>query len=283
MTEEVYKLYKESLPDIVRSEEIVKKILNDEDNHIITHRDHGRPVGVSVINGNTIYLLCVDRSCQNRGIGDDLLKQTENHIASAGHKKITLGAGKEYIMPGVPMDKGAHVFFKKRGYIHSWGDCGCVDMDQMLENYDYNELSIGDTINGITYRWATVNDLSSITECVSDADEGFVKYYLDKQIYEKGSCSPVLIAEKDNEVPGVIMVGIKTGYEDTGTLNCLATAHKHRNKGIATTLVRLGTKHLKDIGLSKSFLGYTYTEIVSMYSRVGYKVCMEYFMGEKEL
>jgi RimJ/RimL family protein N-acetyltransferase len=57
---------------------------------------------------------------------------------------------------------------------------------------------------------------------------------------------------------------------------------KHQGKGIATTMVRLGTKYLKDIGLSHAFLGYTYTDILAMYRRAGYEVCMEYFMGEKK-
>ncbi len=283
MVDEIYSMYKENLPDIVRSEEVVKEILSDKNNHIISYREGGKLVGVSVINENTIYLLCVDRAFQNRGIGTKLLIQSEEYIASKGFNKVTVGAGKDYIMPGVPMNNGAHTFFKKHGYIHAWGDCGCFDMSQQLKDFNYAEHSIGDTINGITYRWAAADDIDNIVKCVSDAEEDFVQYYKDKSIYEKDTGTLVLIAEKDSEVLGTLMVSIEAEGKGMGSVGCTATAHKARNKGIATNMVILGTKYLKDIGLSKAVLGYTYTDIVNMYGRAGYKISMEYYMGEKAM
>ncbi|MCL2322941.1 MAG: GNAT family N-acetyltransferase [Oscillospiraceae bacterium] len=178
------------------------------------------------------------------------------------------------------MNDGAHLFFQKRGYIHSWGDTGCYDMDQMLEDFSYNEHSIGDTINGITYRWAEINDLDSILICVSDADKSFIQYYQNEDLYQKDSNELILIAEKNKEVLGAIMLNINF-LEDMGSVGATATIQKYRNMGIATNMVLLGTKYLKDIGLSRAFIGYTYTQIVHMYGKAGYKICMEYFMGEK--
>ncbi|MDR0294215.1 MAG: GNAT family N-acetyltransferase [Oscillospiraceae bacterium] len=283
MVNEIYSLYKECLPDINRSEETVKRILGDTGNHIINYMVAGKLAGVSVINDNTILLLCVEKSFQNRGVGGELLKQSEEYILSNGFHKFVAGAGKDYIMPGIPMNNGAHNFFKKRGYIHSWGNRGCFDMCQMLKDFDYNEHSIGDVIAGITYRRALIHDVDNIVKCVSDAEESFVQYYQNEEVYEKGANPLVLIAEKDNEVLGALMVDIETGNTDTGSIGCTATACQHRNKGIATNMVILGTKYLKDIGLSKVYLSYTYTDIVSMYGRAGYKVCMEYYMGEKSV
>lgn len=281
MTNEIYNLYKENLLDIVRSEETVKRILNDKNNYIIDYKDNGKLIGISVINKNTIYLICVDKPFQKRGIGTELLIKSENYIASNGFNKIVVSEGKDYITPGVPMNNGAHKFFIKRGYVHSWGDCGCFDMGLMLKDFNYNKYSVGDTINKITYRWATINDFNNIVKCISAAEEHFMQYYQDKGLYEKGTNTPVLIAEKDNEILGVIIVCIEIEGKDTGSVGCTATTHKHRNKGIATNMVMLGTKYLKDIGLSRAVLGYTYTDIVNMYGKAGYKVTMEYFMGEK--
>lgn len=281
MVNEIYNLYKENLPDIVRSEEVVKTILSDKNSYIISYRDRGKLIGVSIINENTIYLLCVDKPYQNRGIGTKLLYQSEKYIASNGFEKIIVGAGKDYIMPGVPMNNGAHIFFKKHKYIHSWGESGCFDMSQQLKEFDYTENTIGDTINEITYRWATIDDIDNVLECVSDAEEDFVQYYNNKNLYEKCTNTSVLIAEKNNEVLGTIMVSIETEGKDVGSVGCTTTIHKCRNKGIATNMIKLGTKHLKDIGLSKATLGYTYTDILKMYARAGYKVSMEYYMGEK--
>jgi ribosomal protein S18 acetylase RimI-like enzyme len=284
MVNEIFKLFQENLPNIIRRDGAVINVLNDESNHIIDYSDGGKLVGVSVVNDGTIYLLCVDKSAQNQGIGTRLLLQSEEYIASKGFNKIELGAGKDYIMPGVPMNDGAHGFFLKFGYTHSWGDSGCIDMSQALEGFICNDYAIGDTINGIKYIRADPNHLESTVKCVFDAEESFVCFYQNEDLYKQRSSAPILIAAKDNEVLGAIMVSIgeKAG-DNGGTLDCLVTAQKHRGKGIATILTTLGTKHLKDAGLSNAYLCYTYTDIANMYRRIGYEICMEYFMGEKVL
>jgi len=280
---EIHGLYKKNLPEIVRNEETVKRILGDINNHIIRYRTDGQLAGVSVINENTIYLLCVDKAFQGRGIGIKLLHDSEKYAASNDSEKVVLGAGRDYIMPGVPMNNGVHNFFMKQGYTHSWGNVRCFDMEQMLTDFNHNEHSVGDTISGVTYRWATIDDLDGILKSLSDNEEDFTVYYKNKEYYEKGTNSRVLIAENDNEVLGTLHVSIEVEGKDMGSIGLTATACKHRNKGIGTNMVTLGTKYLKDIGLKKAHLGYTYTDIVNLYGRAGYKVCMEYFMGEKSL
>ncbi|MCL2322942.1 MAG: GNAT family N-acetyltransferase [Oscillospiraceae bacterium] len=75
MINEIYNLYKSNLPYIVRSEEKVKDILGDKKNNIILRKDCNTLIGISVINNNTIYLLCVDKHFRDRGVGTDLLVQ----------------------------------------------------------------------------------------------------------------------------------------------------------------------------------------------------------------
>ena len=276
LKDSIFQLYKKTLPEIIRNENTVKKIINRTDNHIIYHNEDSVLAGVSVINGSVIYLICVDEAFQKQGIGSALLKKSEDYIASKGFDKVTVGAGDDYIMPGIPMNRFAHKFFMKHGYKHAWGECGCFDMSQDLAGFSQNVHSVGDIINGICYRWATENDMDGILNCVTEAHEDFVKYY-------KTTIDPVIIAVKDGVVVGTLMVGIETEGKGIGSVGCTTTMPKHQGRGIATQMVILGTKHLKDIGLQKAFLGYTYTDIVSMYARAGYMVCMEYYMGEKML
>jgi len=283
MIERIYDLFHKNLPGIVRSEEIVKEILNDKDNRIFSFEDNGKLIGISVINENVIYLLCVDKPYHNQGYGTRLLNMSEEHIKAKGFDNVKVGVGKDYIMPGVPMNDGAHGFFKKHGYVHSWGDTGCYDMSQLLKDYAYDEHSIGDVINGITYRWADINDLDGVIRCVSDAEEEFIRYYQNEDAYRKDTNTPVLIAVKDKEVVGTLLVCIETEGKGMGTVGCTATAKRHRGQGIATNMLKLGTRHLKDAGLREAFLSYTYTDIVKMYRRAGYEICMEYFMGRKPL
>ena len=282
MTNEIYKLFRQTLPDILRNEDAVKKILSNENNHIITVKEENRLIGVSVIRENVIYLLCVDDNAQNSGIGTQLLRQSEEYISSKGFDKVIVGAGKEYIMPGVPMNRGAHNFFIKHGYTHSWGDEGCYDMAQYLANYEC-DISIGDTINGITYRWAAEADRDNVIKCVNDSYNQFTDYYQDPAFYQSNGKTSVLMAEQNNEIVGVLQVAKNVEADGVGSVGCTVTSEKHQGKGIATTLVKLGTKHLKESGLEKGFLGYTYTAIVHMYGRSGYEISMEYFMGQKIL
>jgi ribosomal protein S18 acetylase RimI-like enzyme len=284
MVNEIVRLFRENLPNVIRREGAVLNVLSNENNHIIECRNSGKLVGVSVIDENTIYLLCVDKPSQNQGIGTRLLLQSEEFIASNGYNKVNLGVGNDYIIPGVPMNDGVHGFFQKYGYTHSWGDSGCIDMYQALDGFSCNDYTIGDTINEIRYRWADVNDLEYTVKCVFDAKESFAGYYHDETMYKHDSTTPILIAEKNNDVLGAVMVNFEEGLNDNGgTLDCLVTAQKYRGKGIASTLTTLGTKHLKDIGISTAYLCFTYTDIANMYRRIGYEVCMEYFMGEKML
>ena len=280
MTTEIFDLYQKCLPDIVRGEEKVKQILGDKDNHIIVRRQGSALIGVSVINENIIYLLCVDEPLQHQGIGGELLNESEQFMKAQGFSKVILGAGKEYIMPGVPMKHGAHNFFQKRGYVHSWGETGCFDMEQDLRDFVYNDHSVGDAIDGVTYKWATPEYLEQVVLCVADAEAKFVPIYQNKEYYHEGTIRPILIAITDGEVAGAVLLYVGS-TEDMGSVGAVATAHKYRNRGIATNMVLIGTRHLKDVGLSRATLGYTYTQIVHMYGRAGYKVSQEYFMGEK--
>ena len=87
----------------------------------------------------------------------------------------------------------------------------------------------------------------------------------------------------NGEIAGALHVCREIEGKGVGSVGCTVTMRRHQGKGIATAMVRLGTRHLKDTGLSQAFLGYTYTDIVGMYGRAGYRVCMEYFMAEKIL
>lgn len=283
MVNEIVDLFHNNFPDIIRSEYTIREILGDITNHFICFKDKDKVVGVSVIQENVIIFFCVDESYQNQGIGTLLLKQSEAYIKSAGFHKIVVGAGKNYIMPGIPMSNNAHLFFQKRAYYHSWKDCGCFDMSLLLKDFIWNENSIGDTIKGITYRWATINDIEEIKKCVSDAEEEFLQFYESKSLYKNDINSAVLIAEKDQEVLGTLIVSREVEGPGIGSVGCTTTMKEHRNKGIATTMVRLGTKYLKDSGMTRAFLGYTYSDILSIYNRSGYAVSMEYYMGEKLL
>ena len=52
-----------------------------------------------------------------------------------------------------------------------------------LTKENFGKESIGDTINNITYIWATIDDISKIRGCVDDAYKDFTQYYMNEKCY----------------------------------------------------------------------------------------------------
>jgi len=283
MINEIYALFRKELPDILIGDEAVLNNLSDEDNHFIYRKEQDKLIAVSVINTNAIYLLLVDERHKGKGIGTSLLKESEEYVKAQGYDRIKLGVGKDYIIPGVPMNKNAHKFFEKHGYHHSWGDVNCIDLSMSLSDFTYTEHKLGDIIDGNLYRFATMSDIDGILACCQEDASDFIKLYKNENMYKPGTNDPVIVAEKDGEILAALMIGIESKENKLGYGGCILTAPRHRKKGIATNLLNLGTAYLKDLGIETIWLSYTYTAIEKTYGKLGFKVCMEYFVGEKEL
>ena len=298
-----YDIFKRNFPYVSREEKTIDNILDNKENIIIEkNNDNNEIIGVSIINKNTILMLCVDKEYRNKGIGTYLLNESEKIIRENGYKEIIVGVGFNYLAPGIPtskkyvdsvyeklysmLDESASNFFEKRGYIHSW-DCNCFDMNMSLSEFDKNEYSIGDTINGIYYRWANINDLNNIIKCADDAcmyqDEKFSKYYSNVNLYKDNNNQKVLVALKDNEIVGALIISIETENKDLGCVGCTCVSFKETHQGIGTNLVMLGTKYLKDIGLKNANLSYTYTGLDKLYGYSGYRISCYYMMARKKI
>ena len=297
-----YEIFKRNFPYVVRNKNKALSIINNPKNKFIdVYNDNGRLVGTSIINKNTILMLCVDKEYRNQGIGTRLLNDSEEHVLNCGYESISVGLGDDYLMPGIPMatkpynetlneDKiydnlsnESYSFFSKRGYKHSWNDANCFDMRADLEKIKFPSESIGDTIDGITYRFATVIDIPKIIECTDDAHQQFSQYYENKKLYNENSNERVLIATKDDQVCGTLIIGIETEEIGVGSVGCTAVSHKYRGKHIGVNMVVLGTKYLKLLGLKNGYLGYTYSGLDKMYGYAGYKICIYYAMAQKQL
>lgn len=299
MSQEVYELYKRNFPFIVRDRETVMRILGNEGNTIIERRDaRNKLIGVSVVNANTVLLLCVDAEHRNKGVGTDLLKQSERIITEHGYHKVTVGVGFDYIMPGVPtsvnrfpaenvnlypeVDRTAENFFAARGYVHNQS-CDYFDMRFPLSRFHHGGQKAGDTIDGITYRWAVPADVEGICECTQDAFSEFTEYYRNESLYDGNPDARVLIAVSGEEVVGTLIVGVESREERLGSVGCTTVRSSCRGKHVAVHLVTIGTGCLRDIGMEEAYLSYTYTGLDHLYGYAGYEVCVYFMMAEKNL
>lgn len=290
---ELFGLYRRCFPCCVREEAAVREML-DGAAMIEERTEAGQLIGASAIEDNNILLLCVDRPFRNRGIGSRLLAESERIFRQNGFDLITIGAGAHYIMPGVPSVKPMpgdrlepdavdpnledHVsFFVRRGYCHRW-DCSCFDMRMKLDDFSAEANS-----DGIVYRFAEPEDIPAVLECVADAHDPFVKHYRKPELYESDNPTRVLIAECDGWIAGALLVSLESEGPGRGSVGCTAVRERHQGRGIASNLVILGTKRLKEAGMREAFLGYTYSGLDKLYGRAGYRICGYYFMAEKNL
>ncbi|MCR5005947.1 MAG: GNAT family N-acetyltransferase [Clostridiales bacterium] len=276
-------LYHDCFPENVREEAVVERILSHTEDPAFGIFADGALAAACLLHGRAITMLAVQPAYRRKGFGSTLLNEAEQRIRAAGYEKLTIGVGTDdaYLMPGVPMDQGADAFFRKRGYQHNWGETGCFDMSMDLSDAPEQPVHVGDTVHGITYRMAGPKDIPGIEACVKDAQESFVPYYLETEHYTADTKAPVLVAVRGADVLGTLIVSLEVEGEGLGSVGCTATRTDARGQGIATHMVQAGTQYLKDNGMRRAFLGYTYTDILRMYARAGYQVSQEYFMAEK--
>lgn len=64
--EELLEIYRRNFPSNIRDEETVKKILSNPDNYVIEKRVNNNLIGISIINKNTILILCVDKEYRKK-------------------------------------------------------------------------------------------------------------------------------------------------------------------------------------------------------------------------
>ena len=300
MMEEVYKLYREVFPYIFREEETLREIIGHDSNIRIEKRnDCQELIAVSLIRKNAILLLVVREDYRRQGIGSSLLRESEEIIRQRGYDKVVLGVGDDYLMPGVPTSKRyfpaehenlyhflnteASDFFERRGYKHSWHDSNCFDMRMALADFPLESPHVGDTIKGCSYRWANANDLEGIIICVQEAEEDFVAYYRNPDLYVPDGQERVLVAIVNQEIAGTLIVGLETEGKGQGCVGCTTVKPAFRGRHIGVNMVMIGTRSLKDAGLDTATLSYTYSGLDHMYGYSGYQICTYYMMGEKLL
>ena len=111
--------------------------------------------------------------------------------------------------------------------------------DIVLPDWD-----VGDRIDGITYRWSTIEDKDSILDLVNRTNSSFIPYYTDDV--------KVLIALDDNKIVGSTIVDFN------GSIGNIVVDKDYLGKSIGNNMIALGTRLLKKSGLEESCIGYTY-------------------------
>lgn len=300
MRDEYYAMFRRNFPFTVREEATARRILSNPADTVLEKREDGKLEGVLVLHKNNVVMLAVNEESRGKGIGSALLSEAEKLVKAAGYDEITVGVGEDYLTPGVPtgkmvfkenlrsvkiypgLDDNAARFFEKRGYYHAEEEANIFDMRLDWEDYVAPPIQIGESLNGVHYRFAGSGDLEAITACTDDAEPPFTKYYQNEYLYTSED-QHVLLAEAEGKVVGVLMVEEGSEEEGLGSVGCTAVREAFRGRHIATTMVMLGTGYLKEHDMKSAYLGYTYSGLDKLYGASGYSVCIYYYMAHKKL
>ncbi len=99
---ELAELFRRNFGWAVRSDEAVEAALGHPANVVLEWRERGRPMGAAVMRRNTVLMLCVDERARRQGIGSALLARCEALLCEQGYAEVSVGAGDDYLLPGVP-------------------------------------------------------------------------------------------------------------------------------------------------------------------------------------
>ena len=99
---ELAELFRRNFGWAVRSDEAVEAALGHPANVVLEWRERGRLMGAAVMRRNTVLMLCVDERARRQGIGSALLARCEALLREQGYAEVSVGAGDDYLLPGVP-------------------------------------------------------------------------------------------------------------------------------------------------------------------------------------
>ncbi|MDR2532127.1 MAG: GNAT family N-acetyltransferase [Oscillospiraceae bacterium] len=277
MSYDIFQLYNKCFPGFQMNREVWNNCLKPEIACIIRVYEGKETIGFSMIHGNSITLLCVDEKHRGKGYGSGLLKVSEEHIKSSGAAHIILGQGRYYVLQGVPAENpDITSFFMKRGYEAEWTS---VNMSIQLDIFDSDALNLPPLPESVSFRFAEEADKEELLAAVEDADSKWVRFFEDCK-------DPVMLAVSDGEITGFqILITEDAQFsgekEKFAYIGCVGVINKARGLGIGRRMVAEGMNFLKQEGCTAAEL--RYVAIADWYSKLGFHVVSEQWMGEKKL
>lgn len=189
-----------------------------------------------------------------------LLKGCEKYIAREGYEVVAPKAGETADLAECLAD------YEKQGY-HLYR---YVEMDMPLTEYQVPQMPMPEDVIFGFYE----GGIEKLHEAVAAVEEEWVQYF---DVNGKYFCGFV-----DGEIASFCIVGydedcvISEEQVRIGSVGCVGTVPKYREKGIGLYMVALATQELKQAGCDKGFIHYTALE--KWYGKLGYESFMSFYM-----
>lgn len=279
IVDRIYTIYSECFPENKVTKEVFLERLNIDNKDLLLQEEDGKTIGFSLLEDNVILMLCVTPSHRGKGYGSKLLIESEQRIKAAGFSQVILGAGQDYLYPGIPFSKNQQeiIFFDQRGYGSDWNS---ADLLIDFKHTDKNKLLNQKHPNTVTFRYALPKDEEKLLKAVIAVDPSWA-YYI------QGSEDSAYLAIENEQIIGFALVSEGDHpYSDregrsVGGVGCVGIVPEARSRGAGLALVAKSTLELEKMGCDLAFIGYTHLK--EWYSKLGYEVIAEYWMGTKDI
>jgi beta-N-acetylhexosaminidase len=239
-----------------------------------------------------LLALLVHPEHRRRGVGRALHDRAVAHLRARGVSRVRLGPGPiGYFWPGVPTDLAeAWAFFAAQGWT---SDEQAADLVLDLGAYAtpawvYDRAAR----HGVTLAPAVPADAGAVASFERAHLPGWAEYFAAP--FASGEAGDVLVARgPEGAVLGTALLhGPDAAWHGpptwtrrlgagTGAVSAVGVAPDARGRGIGLALVARATELLRERGLARSYVGYTW--LVDWYGKLGYRVWMEYRVSARTL
>lgn len=254
-----YQIFKACFPELIIDETNFSRLAYGEDVHIFRSKD-----GFAAVRGNSIELLCVAPEYQRQGIGTELLKQCEQHIA-AEHKRVILSGN---MLPGAT--EASTDFFRRNGY--AIGECIFNEMSLELADFSAPQYTAQEGAQFCFYD----GSIETMRRAVAEVDDEWVQYFGEDGLF--------FVCLMNGEIASFCIVGedeccLLSDGKRIGSVGCVGTVPKFRRNGIGLHMVALAAEHLKSVGCDRVFIHYTHLD--KWYGKLGAETFLRFSTAEK--
>ncbi|MBR4305793.1 MAG: GNAT family N-acetyltransferase, partial [Ruminiclostridium sp.] len=88
MFKEHYSLYKDCFPDYPLSYEDFSSMTDIDNAKVFEERKKDKLIGFAIVGKQNISVIAVDKNHRRKGVGEGLLKLSEEHLINSGIRKI---------------------------------------------------------------------------------------------------------------------------------------------------------------------------------------------------
>lgn len=264
---------------------------------------HGQPAGfvlASVLKGDPsasspergyIDALAVAPTTQRRGHGRELLSWAEGWLHEQGCTRVTLGAGFQPFVPGVPDELGTAPFFIQQGYKQSPRHGVVWDMSADLSDYD--TPSPGRQTHGVLVRPARAGDEETMLGFLRREFNGGWRYECEELLRAGIRLSDYILLFSERGIDGCCLVSFEDSLRPLdrfymhrlphpwGQLGSIGVSVDRRGQGYGSALLDGGLRHLGCNGVRGCVIDWLV--LVDFYARFGFRTFRKYIMLSKEM